>query len=289
MELIDNLPVKESSKKIYKYAYKKLQSINFAFFTDDVDVLKNKFSMNQNFITPNQKLLCLNLIIVLYRKKEINIDSFLNYRTELTKKNTEYKYSKLKEKKKELIGIDYKRLKLELKNVYDLIENNGFNIFDKIDKARYIKYIINFLFLNFCCRNADVNVKILKEDDGEGNRLIINKENVMFIRRDYKTFKTYGQKNNKIKNEKFLKVIQHYYKKYPDEYLLTQDKHTLFNQLRKYLILELKENEICKLVIDYHYKNEDTAKIRKIGEYRGTSIPVLEQNYNLNIAKKIIC
>ena len=289
MELIDNLPVKESSKKIYKYAYKKLQSINFAFFTDDVDVLKNKFSMNQNFITPNQKLLCLNLIIVLYRKKEINIDSFLNYRTELTKKNTEYKYSKLKEKKKELVGIDYKRLKLELKNVYDLIENNGFNIFDKIDKARYIKYIINFLFLNFCCRNADVNVKILKEDDGEGNRLIINKENVMFIRRDYKTFKTYGQKNNKIKNEKFLKVIQHYYKKYPDEYLLTQDKHTLFNQLRKYLILELKENEICKLVIDYHYKNEDTAKIRKIGEYRGTSIPVLEQNYNLNIAKKIIC
>lgn len=289
MELIDNLPVKESSKKIYKYAYKKLQSINFAFFTDDVDVLKNKFSMNQNFITPNQKLLCLNLIIVLYKKKEINIDSFLNYRTELTKKNTEYKYSKLKEKKKELIGIDYKRLKLELKNVYDLIENNGFNIFDKIDKARYIKYIINFLFLNFCCRNADVNVKILKEDDGEGNRLIINKENVMFIRRDYKTFKTYGQKNNKIKNEKFLKVIQHYYKKYPDDYLITQDKHTLFNQLRKYLILELKENEICKLVIDYHYKNEDTAKIRKIGEYRGTSIPVLEQNYNLNIAKKIIC
>ena len=289
MELIDNLPVKESSKKIYKYAYKKLQSINFVFFTDDVDVLKNKFSMNQNFITPNQKLLCLNLIIVLYKKKEMNIDSFLNYRTELTKKNTEYKYSKLKEKKKELIGIDYKRLKLELKNVYDLIENNGFNIFDKIDKARYIKYIINFLFLNFCCRNADVNVKILKEDDGEGNRLIINKENVMFIRRDYKTFKTYGQKNNKIKNEKFLKVIQHYYKKYPDEYLLTQDKHTLFNQLRKYLILELKENEICKLVIDYHYKNEDTAKIRKIGEYRGTSIPVLEQNYNLNIAKKIIC
>ena len=289
MELIDNLPVKESSKKIYKYAYKKLQSINFAFFTDDVDVLKNKFSMNQNFITPNQKLLCLNLIIVLYKKKEINIDSFLNYRTELTKKNTEYKYSKLKEKKKELIGIDYKRLKLELKNVYDLIENNGFNIFDKIDKARYIKYIINFLFLNFCCRNADVNVKILKEDDGEGNRLIINKENVMFIRRDYKTFKTYGQKNNKIKNEKFLKVIQNYYKKYPDDYLLTQDKHTLFNQLRKYLILELKENEICKLVIDYHYKNEDTAKIRKIGEYRGTSIPVLEQNYNLNIAKKIIC
>lgn len=289
MELIDNLPVKESSKKIYKYAYKKLQSINFAFFTDDVDVLKNKFSMNQNFITPNQKLLCLNLIIVLYKKKEMNIDSFLNYRTELTKKNTEYKYSKLKEKKKELIGIDYKRLKLELKNVYDLIENNGFNIFDKIDKARYIKYIINFLFLNFCCRNADVNVKILKEDDGEGNRLIINKENVMFIRRDYKTFKTYGQKNNKIKNEKFLKVIQNYYKKYPDDYLLTQDKHTLFNQLRKYLILELKENEICKLVIDYHYKNEDTAKIRKIGEYRGTSIPVLEQNYNLNIAKKIIC
>ena len=289
MELIDNLPVKESSKKIYKYAYKKLQSINFAFFTDDVDVLKNKFSMNQNFITPNQKLLCLNLIIVLYKKKEINIDSFLNYRTELTKKNTEYKYSKLKEKKKELVGIDYKRLKLELKNVYDLIENNGFNIFDKIDKARYIKYIINFLFLNFCCRNADVNVKILKEDDGEGNRLIINKENVMFIRRDYKTFKTYGQKNNKIKNEKFLKVIQHYYKKYPDDYLITQDKHTLFNQLRKYLILELKENEICKLVIDYHYKNEDTAKIRKIGEYRGTSIPVLEQNYNLNIAKKIIC
>jgi len=289
MELIDNLQVKESSKKIYKYAYKKLQSINFAFFTDDVDVLKNKFSMNSNFITPNQKLLCLNLIIVLYKKKEMNIDSFLNYRTELTKKNTEYKYSKLKEKKKELIGIDYKRLKLELKNVYDLIENNGFNIFDKIDKARYIKYIINFLFLNFCCRNADVNVKILKEDDGEGNRLIINKENVMFIRRDYKTFKTYGQKNNKIKNEKFLKVIQHYYKKYPDDYLLTQDKHTLFNQLRKYLILELKENEICKLVIDYHYKNEDTAKIRKIGEYRGTSIPVLEQNYNLNITKKIIC
>ena len=289
MELIDNLQVKESSKKIYKYAYKKLQSINFAFFTDDVDVLKNKFSMNSNFITPNQKLLCLNLIIVLYKKKEMNIDSFLNYRTELTKKNTEYKYSKLKEKKKELVGIDYKRLKLELKNVYDLIENNGFNIFDKIDKARYIKYIINFLFLNFCCRNADVNVKILKEDDGEGNRLIINKENVMFIRRDYKTFKTYGQKNNKIKNEKFLKVIQHYYKKYPDDYLLTQDKHTLFNQLRKYLILELKENEICKLVIDYHYKNEDTAKIRKIGEYRGTSIPVLEQNYNLNIAKKIIC
>ncbi len=289
MELIENLPIKETSKKIYRYAYKKLQSINFDFFIDDRNSLEAKFNVNANFITPNQKLLCLNLIIVLYKVKQLNVDDFLNYRTELTKKNTTYKCNKLQEKKKELTGIDYKRMKQELKDVYDLIANNGFNIFDKIDKTRCIKYIINFLFFHFCCRNADVNVKILKEDDGEGNRLIINKENIMFIRRDYKTFKTYGEKKNKIKNEKFLKIVQVYYNKYPDEFILTQDKHTLFNQLRKYLILELKENEICKLVIDYHYKNEDTAKIRKIGELRGTSIPVLEQNYNLNITKKIIC
>ena len=138
--------------------------------------------------------------------------------------------------------------------------------------------------MNYCVRNLDVMCKVLEEDDEEGNRLIIKKDYVLYIRRDYKTHFIYGDQKHKIRNKKFNLVMKKYVNLFGYGNYIVKDT----NQIRSAYILGLKENEICKMMIDYFYKKKQTEKIRLIGKFRGTMMRELDASYNLNQTEKII-
>jgi len=81
-------------------------------------------------------------------------------------------------------------------------------------KSLYREYIINYLMRYHFVRNLDCIFDIVatKQEtlaDKTKNYLWINKRNlsVIYIRNNYKTFKTYGQKSVEIKNERFIKSV----------------------------------------------------------------------------------
>ena len=274
--IINNLNVQTSTKRNYRNGLKRL--VEFGF-NENTTLEELKKILNKNLDTPVQKQLLLNVVIVIMRGMEKNYDEYKEYRAELSLDEVPYKHKKLMEKKEKLSQITLEEYKNEIKSIFNII-----TLTEKPSIFKFRKYIVNYLFMNYCVRNMDVMCKVLKEDDGEGNRLIVKKDYVLYIRRDYKTHFIYGDQKHKIKNKAFNLVMKIYVDLFGYGNYIVKDT----NQIRSAYILGLKENEVCKMMIDYFYKKKQTEKIRLIGKFRGTMMRELEASYNLNQEEKII-
>ena len=274
--IINNLNVQTSTKRNYRNGLKRLKEFGY---TENTTLEELKKILNKNLDTPVQKQLLLNVVIVIIRGMEKNYDEYKEYRAELSLDEVPYKHKKLMEKKEKLSQITLEEYKNEIQSIFNIIA-----LTDKPSIFKFRKYIINYLFMNYCVRNMDVMCKVLEEDDGEGNRLIVKKDYVLYIRRDYKTHFIYGTQKHKIKNKKFNLVMKIYIDLFGYGNYIVKDT----NQIRSAYILGLKENEVCKMMIDYFYKKKQTEKIRLIGKFRGTMMRELDASYNLNQEEKII-
>jgi hypothetical protein len=67
------------------------------------------------------------------------------------------------------------------------------------DNKEYANFVVNYLFRHFGVRNKDIDVTILnrKKDMDDGNYLWIRPK-IGYIRRDYKTKSSYGEKKYEI-------------------------------------------------------------------------------------------
>ena len=274
--IIETLNVKTSTKRNYRNGLKRLKEFGY---TENTTLEELKKILNKNLDTPVQKQLLLNVVIVIMRGMEKNYDEYKEYRAELSLDEVPYKHKKLMEKKEKLSQITLEEYKNEIQSIFNII-----TLTDKPSIFKFRKYIVNYLFMNYCVRNMDVMCKVLEDDDGEGNRLIIKKDYVLYIRRDYKTHFIYGDQKHKIKNKKFNFVMKIYIDLFGYGNYIVKDT----NQIRSAYILGLKENEVCKMMIDYFYKKKQTEKIRLIGKFRGTMMRELDASYNLNQEEKII-
>jgi len=90
---------------------------------------------------------------------------------------------------------------------------------EKYEKGKYRDFIVNFLLLHYCCRNADVDCLILTEDDFVG--CDDEKENYLIIRNDgkiewhrcnYKTNKTLTALTYVIDDERFIFSVKELHK-----------------------------------------------------------------------------
>ena len=275
-KIIETLNVKTSTKRNYRNGLKRLKEFGY---TENTTLEELKKILNKNLDTPVQKQLLLNVVIVIIRGMEKNYDEYKEYRAELSLDEVPYKHKKLMEKKEKLSQITLEEYKNDIQSIFNII-----TLTDKPSIFKFRKYIVNYLFMNYCVRNLDVMCKVLEEDDGEGNRLIVNKDYVLYIRRDYKTHFIYGTQKHKIKNKKFNLVMKIYIDLFGYGNYIVKDT----NQIRSAYILGLKENEVCKMMIDYFYKKKQTEKIRLIGKFRGTMMRELDASYNLNQEEKII-
>jgi hypothetical protein len=160
-------------------------------------------------------------------------------------------------------------------------------LYDLTDLEKIRAYVINKLILNCYVRNKDLVAKIitkkgqLKHIADDENYLHIQKNKVTFVRRNYKTAKTYGEKIDddcvgKNEKTKFVKALRTIMKLSGGNNLLPD-----IANLADYVIRQtnnLGETKLLKMSL--RAKNS-LADATKIGEKRGTALPTLQQNYNL--------
>jgi hypothetical protein len=170
-----------------------------------------------------------------------------------------------------------------------LKEHNTFvdGLYDLTDLGKLRAYVINKLIMNCYVRNKDLVAKIitkkgqLKHVADDENYLHIQKNKVNFVRRDYKTAKTYGEKIDddcvgKNEKTKFVKALRTIMKLSGDNKLIPD-----VGNLADYVIRQtnnLGETRLLKMSLRAKNSLGDASKI---GEKRGTALPTLQENYNL--------
>jgi hypothetical protein len=152
-------------------------------------------------------------------------------------------------------------------------------------KKNYKAFIINYLMFHYGVRNLDIDLIIVKGRSRvpvEGNyiKFISSKGQATYVRRTYKTVKTYGEQTHVITDKKFIASL----KALEAGPLLSGGQ--IHNDIGRNSILN--EGDLFKLLIDDAYKKKDTAEINRLSESRGTAIPTIKSNYNVNATPDII-
>ena len=151
----------------------------------------------------------------------------------------------------------------------------------------YSDYIINYLILNFFVRNEDLNflLKLKKKDtiDTDFNYLWFDKRNkkVVFIRNNYKTANTYGQKKHTIIDPKFFIAVKNLVaeRKDNDKFIVNDDG--IGYHIMKSTFNGIGESNYIKVIINGNLKNNNTDILKQISQSRGTDIQTLINNYTL--------
>jgi hypothetical protein len=155
-------------------------------------------------------------------------------------------------------------------------------------KTQFVQYIINYLLLNFGVRTQDLDVLIVsnkakkKIGDTLDNYLIVYKTKIVYIRRKYKTYKTYGEKINIIKDKKFIDAVTQLGRGDFDPLLLTSDgkrisESGLNKTIQRMSYGQYGEGRLFKLLVDaYKY---DEKKLKELSDNRGTSVKEILASY----------
>ena len=216
---------------------------------------------------PNTQALYLNLIILVRQHLKEETDKLVKHRNTLRKDITELRKSKLGELKNDL------PTKEELMN--------------QLNNFTGIQYIINYLFLHFGLRNRDLNLKIGKGENKDTNYIYVKGKNAILDINDYKTDGSYGAKQLKINDAKFVKELKGMGLKDGDFILAKKNgekmKVSTFNEKVKALSLNnLGETTIFKVLIADLIDKKDFAKIEELVKTRGTSLSTILKSYNIH-------
>jgi hypothetical protein len=128
--------------------------------------------------------------------------------------------------------------------------------------------------------------KLTKNINTETNYLIVKKTEIEIIVNDYKTAKQYLQKRIVIRNKHFVEVCQ----SLPiSTYLLTGYENPI-NEVSLHNIItkmfykhedkHLTESDYFKILVKE--KKSNLNELKKISEFRGTSLDTIVQYYHLN-------
>ena len=222
-------------------------------------IINNLQSMNKSTASQLHYLYAL----IKYRKfKNIPYDQLYDYMLELSEEKKakvveNQKVLKNQLEKKEL--PDLKTLKRTLKEFYK----------DEL----YLDFAINFLLIHYCVRNLDLIFDIVptlrQTKDTSKNYMVVSKNKCVWIRNNYKTGSTYGQKIINIHNKEFIDCM----KKLNGEWITDPSK------VQPLTINQLGETKICKIALS----SKPTLKqASKISNSRGTSLQELQNSYNIS-------
>lgn len=289
----------ETSKKIYKDAYKALIETNL--FNNGIHrttednilfILQNLKINGKEVKNPSTLSTYITVILYIFRYYKLEHEKIDKFRDETLEKKAK-SYEETNEKKNDYLP-SFKELLTEynviIKNADEQIKiNNPLKTF-------YIKYIVNYLFFNFFVRNQDVDVYI-SNDENEINKRISNykcfentlfidetKKHIVYRRYKYKTFKTYGTKTHIIKNKLFYDccmVLNNSYllQKYNGERIA---ETSLNKTIQGLSVRSLGEGNIFKILIERAQKKGKPLKeINKMFDLRGSAVENLFTNYDL--------
>jgi hypothetical protein len=277
----------ESTKKVYTNLIKRLIKFDFKFNYDkkeDVDYIVDWFKSN-GIETLSARLDLINIIIVLRTLENLPSDELKSLRKTLSLERIDKNVDVMKAAGKELMSVE--AFDEELKGLF-------------LTK-QYKAYVVNYLLRHYGVRNEDLNVEIVFKQKGwkpdpTKNYLVRTSTTVNFIRNNYKTVKTYGPKQDKIKAARFVQAVgeigSEFGLRYNDP--SAPESHRLLsggqvsNELRKLIIGKMTESQVFKMLIDDAYKRGDTAEINRLSISRGTNVETINDFYNTNAEHKII-
>ena len=173
----------------------------------------------------------------------------------------------------------------------------------KLYKDRnWLDYIINFILTKYCVRNIDLNCFITQDktimtrcgESDKTNIFYISPTYVSWIRRDYKTYETYGEKKIAIRSTAFRNALLNLLDDRPDGFLFGTPNGKVMSQpsISKYILDHsfqgLGEGRIAKVVLTYFAQKGDINSIRRISKSRGTNLETLIDYYlpHLSLGKK---
>lgn len=271
----------ESTKKVYTNLIKRLNKMDFKFNQnkkEDVEYIVNFFETNKiEKLSPRLDLI--NIIIVLRTIENLPTEQLKELRKKLSLERIDKNVDVMKDEAEKLLSV--KEFDDQLKGLF-------------VTK-QYKAYVVNYLLRNFGVRNQDLDVEVVLKYKGfkplpTKNYLIRNITNVIYIRNDYKTVKTYGAQKHTIKDSKFNDAVVELtdaLHSSPNAKKIFQGEQ-ISNDLRKLIIGKMNESQVFKMLIDDAYKRSDTAEINRLSKSRGTDVKTILEFYNVNAEHQII-
>lgn len=280
---LENPKLSKNTQKTYLQAFNKLvdlmniDSLNGAPQKDIIVAV-------EKITNPNSRVMLINIAMNIKKHYENRTDMLKTERERIKRQINENKNNKKDEKKDNL--PTRRDLERYLNDLY-------------LD-GEYRAFIINYLLLNYYVRNKDLDIVIVnnKEDfkkfgvKGDDNVVFAGSKNI-YLRNQYKTVKQYGQKKYSFNSTKFSKAVNKFVEQQNSEeeivYLLS-DKNgnritndSIGNYIKRFTLNKLTESDYNKIAVSQIKDMSDYADLKIISERRGTSVPTLVSEYNLNI------
>ena len=263
-EYIEKSNKSKSTAKSYRTTFRKLRDILGKNISDTAeDTCAKAIMVATDNINSAQALI--NIAILVRQNKQMPVDTLTSQRTTNKGEVTEMlKQANLFTDLPPLSALD------------DHLE-------DLWNKSMYRDYIVNFLIRHHYVRNQDcifdiVDTKRETLDNPNLNYLWLDrkKQMVHYIRNNYKTARTYGQKVTKIDNERFITAVKKCHRQmycFP----LTTNEDQIGYYIQKMTLKNPADPEgkglgegACLKIIINHYKN-DITRLKEISKSRGSS------------------
>ena len=220
----------------------------------------------------------------------------------IVKKEFDYPITKLLKAKENLLENIYdhreaqKIIKANKLPSYKDVKNH---LKTQFDNENHISYIINFIMQAFFTRNKDLDIHITTSlklaKDPEKNYLVIRNLDIIYIKNNYKTAKTYGSMKFNFRDRKLTYAIQKFIESQPEnpeqtEWALIQnangfplDESSQAKFIRKHTLNGMSESDIFKIRVDEFEKKGDINGLMEASRRRGTNLSTLIKNYSLTI------
>lgn len=222
----------------------------------------------------------------------------------IVKKEFDYPITKLLKAKENLLEDIYEHRetrKIIKANTLPTLKDLKKHMRGTLQRDDYIGYIINFLLLNFFTRNKDLDVHIVTSvklaKDPKKNYIVLRNWDILYIKNNYKTAKTYGSQSFSFRDKKLAFAIQNFINAQPDNEDKTEwrlmvngegedlDETSQAKFIRKYTYKNLSESDYFKIRVNEFEKNSDLKGLMEASRKRGTNVNTVITNYSLKNIK----
>ena len=260
------------TKDTYRIQYNKLRKM---VDVDIADVSQKKLiQIISQQTNPNQQQSSINIAVLVRRMNKLPTN-------ELEAKREENK----KEVAKQVKRVNESLVLPTLNDLEEYLEYLYAN-------NQWTDYIINYLLLEYQVRNKDLNFTITtrKKDMTDKNKnymwLDVRQKKALYVRRDYKTEKTYGEKQHVITDKEFivaLKRVLSCQKHNEDCGVFIPNENQVGYYIQKATYKGIGEGAYLKILINAHKNGGNIQKLREISHNRGSDLNTLLSNYDIDL------
>ena len=269
-------------KKMYKHFNSEPVLIDEDILIDSIlkDMLTDK---GQVITNPNTLTSLFNTVIIVKKEFDYPITKLLKAKENLLENIYDHREAQKIIKANKLPS--YKDVKNHLKKQFE--------------EENHISFIINFIMQTFFTRNKDLDLHITTSlklaKNPEKNYLIIRNWDIIYIKNNYKTAKTYGSMRFNFRDRKLTYAIQKFIESQPEnpnqtEWALIQnangfplDESSQAKFIRKHTLNGMSESDIFKIRVDEFEKKGDINGLMEASRRRGTNLATLIKNYSLTM------